>query len=172
MQNSRNPFRLNVGFLINQSVGTIREFEFDLPQASIPPDLDLNELTGFVRITRTAQGLLVRTRMQASIPAECVRCLDDFDLRLAVDFTELYAFSPKSVIDSENILPEDGYINLAPVLREYMLLEIPISPLCRPDCAGLCAVCGENLNETQCGHHTESIDPRLDILKSLLDDSG
>jgi len=66
-------------------------------------------------------------------------------------------------------LPEDGHIDLSPLVREYMLLDIPIKPLCSTDCKGLCPVCGENLNETQCGHTTESIDPRLAVLKSLLE---
>jgi uncharacterized protein len=166
---SINPLRLNVGFLINLSVGDSRDFIFDIPHIHLEPDLDLGDLGGTARITRTAQGLLVQARLSATLLTECVRCLTDFQQPLNVDFTELYAFSRNSVTDSDLVLPEDAHINLTPLIREYMLLEVPISPLCKPDCKGLCPVCGENLNETFCNHEDEAIDPRLAILKTLLE---
>jgi uncharacterized protein len=126
-------------------------------------------LTGLARITRAAQGLLVQVKIQASMQAECVRCLGNFSQPLEIDFTELYAFTSNSVTESGLIFPENGKIDLAPIVREEMLLAIPISPLCRPDCKGLCPVCGENLNETTCNHEDEAIDPRLSALRSLLD---
>jgi uncharacterized protein len=109
--------------------------------------------------------------MHATHLSECVRCLIQFDQALNSDFTELYAFSKNSVTESELILPEDGYIDLYPLVREFMLLEVPISSICRPDCLGLCQICGNNLNEEQCEHDQESIDPRLAKLKSLLENS-
>jgi len=163
--------RLNVGFLINQPVGTSRDFVFDISHVHLPPDLVLDNLAGSAHITRTAQGLLVRVKLHASIETECVRCLANFPLRLETDFTELYAFSANSVTDSDLRMPENGYINLAPLVREYMILEIPIRPICQPSCKGLCPICGENLNETSCVHPDEVIDPRLSILGSLLDES-
>jgi uncharacterized protein len=66
------------------------------------------------------------------------------------------------------LLPEDSHIDLAPLIREFALLEIPISPICKPDCKGLCPVCGENLNETDCGHRPESNDSPFAVLKDLL----
>jgi len=98
-----------------------------------------------------------------------VRCLTAFLQPLKIDFAELFAFSPNSITDAELLLPENAQINLGPLVREYMLLEVPISPLCRLDCKGLCPVCGENLNETTCHHDDDAVDPRLSILKSLLD---
>lgn len=105
--------------------------------------------------------------MRALLPVECVRCLESFDQPLEIDFTELYAFTPRSVTESNLILPEDGHIDLEPLVREYMLLEIPISPLCTPDCKGLCPVCGENLNVNAHDHGESEGDPRLAILESL-----
>lgn len=153
--NYRDLLRLNVGFIIHQTVGYVREFPIELPFVQLPPDLDLSDLLGSVRVTRTAQGLLVETRISASVPAECVRCLAEFPMRLDSDFTDLYAFTRNSVTESGLLLPETGKIDLAPVLREEMLLAFPISPLCRPDCKGLCPTCGENLNETICEHVTQ-----------------
>ena len=166
--NPHSPFRLNVGFIVHQNVGYSREFLFKIPQIQISPDLELKDLAGSARITRTPQGLPVQLIMHAALKAQCSRCLTDFHQRLNIDFTELYAFSQRSVTDSELILPDDGHIDLTPLIREYMLLSSPINPLCRPDCKGLCPYCGENLNETTCQHHAEEIDPRLSGLKSLL----
>ncbi len=169
MSDPHSPLRLNVGFVVAQSAGFSRDFPFDLPEINVPPDLHVNSLTGVVRATRTPQGILLQGDFQALIDLECVRCLTDFRQMQKIDFTELYAFSKRYVTDSGLIMPETGIIDLTPVLREYLLLEIPISPLCRPDCKGLCPICGNNLNESTCNHEDDSGDPRLASLRSLLD---
>jgi len=169
VSSSKNQLRLNVGFLLNAPVGESRDFPFDIPYIHIDPDLDLNELQGTARITRTAQGLLVQVKLQATLPAECVRCLTGFSQQLNTDFTELYAFSRNSVTESELVLPDDAQIDLTVLVREYMLLEVPISPLCSPDCTGLCPVCGGSLTEDSHDHALDEVDPRLSILKTLLD---
>ncbi len=169
MSDPHSPLRLNVGFVVAQSAGFSRDFPFDLPSINIPPDLHLSRLIGVVRASRTPQGILLQVAFQALIDLECVRCLTEFQQTLNIEYTELYAFSQRYMTDSGLIMPETGIIDLAPVLRDYILLEIPISPLCRPDCKGLCPICGNNLNESTCHHEEESGDPRLASLKSLLD---
>ncbi len=168
MSDPQPSLRLNVGFIIYQTVGYSRDFPFDILHAKLTPDLDLNDLAGVVRVTRTPQGLLVQVKMHALAAAECARCLSDFSHDLSVDFSELYAFDLRSVTDSNLILPEDGKIDLEPLLREYMLLDFPINPLCKPDCKGLCPVCGENQNQTTCHHEEIRGDERLAGLSSLL----
>jgi uncharacterized protein len=163
-----SPLRLNVGFIVAQSAGFSRDFPFDLPQINIPPDLRLSGMAGVVRATRTPQGILLQVQNQVLINLECVRCLSSFMQILHIDFTELYAFSQRFATDSGLIMPETGIIDLAPVMRDYILLEIPISPLCRPYCKGLCPICGNNLNESTCHHEDEPGDPRLASLKTLL----
>jgi len=165
----RDQLRLNVGFLINQAVGSSRDFEFAIPVVRLENDLDLNDLAGSARMTRTAQGLLAQVKMYATLQTECVRCLTAFQQPLSIDFTELYAFSRNSVTDSNLLLPDDANINIEPLVREYMLLEVPISSLCRTDCKGLCPVCGENLNEVTSHYHEQDLDPRLSNLKTFLD---
>jgi uncharacterized protein len=82
-------------------------------------------------------------------------------------FTELFAFDRRNKTDSGLLVPEDGQIDLEPLLREYALLEFPISPICKPECKGLCPVCGENLNKADCGHRPETYSP-FSVLKDLL----
>lgn len=169
MYPTRQALRLNVGFLLNQPVGSSRDFSFDLPEVFLEPDLRLENIYGTVRLTRTAQGILLQADMQAGYPSECARCLTGIDLSLQTEFTELYAFTQRNVSESGLILPEEGIIDMAPLLREYLILSIPINPLCSVDCAGLCPVCGESLTENPHTHAEESVDPRMDQLRSLLD---
>ena len=98
---------------------------------------------------------------------ECVRCLDSFPQTLKWSFTDLYAFDKRSISESNLLVPEDGQIDLEPLLREYALLEIPIKPVCKPECKGLCPVCGGNLNKTDCGHRPE-VSSSFSVLKDML----
>jgi uncharacterized protein len=139
---------------VNQPIGYNRDFHFDFSDIVLQPDLNLTGLQGVTRISRTPQGLIVTGKFIATTPSQCVRCLIDFEQELRIEFNELYAFSPRTVSESGLILPDDGNIDLEPVVREYLLIEIPISPLCRPDCKGLCPICGEDLNQTTCEHQS------------------
>jgi uncharacterized protein len=160
--------RLNVGLLINQPIGSSRDFNFDYPKMKLGDDLSLREFTGTACLNRTPQGLLLQADFTGDTDLECVRCLHSFDQPLKWSLTELYAFDKRSVTDSGLILPEDGHIDLEPLMREYALLEVPISPVCKPDCKGLCPVCGEDLNKADCGHAGSGSDSPFAALKSLL----
>ncbi len=152
MSNQHNLLRINIGFLLNQIVGYSRDFHFEIPEIELPPELVVKDFKGLARINRTPQGLLVNGEFSANIELECVRCLDKYLQPLQAVFDELYAFSDRTTTDSGLILPTDGYIDLQPLVREYLLIEIPISPLCTPNCRGLCTVCGANKNRTTCSH--------------------
>jgi uncharacterized protein len=155
VSNSHHLLRINVGFLVNQPIGYHRDFQFGFPSISLGTDLNLIEFTGIAHIGRTPQGLLVTGKFIATLPVQCVRCLTDAVFSLQTEFTELYAFKTREISESGLILSEDGNIDLEPVLREYFLLEIPISPLCKPDCKGLCLECGEDLNLHTCEHQKQ-----------------
>lgn len=159
MNTFRNPLSINVGFLLNQPNGTYRDLPFQLPGLELSPDTTTGQIEGTTRISRTSEGLLVQGDFQTHITAACVRCLEDTEQELHTEFTELFYFprfegfeQPDEGDEPELVLPENGYIDLEPLLREYLLLEIPIKALCRPDCKGLCPYCGVNLNETTCEH--------------------
>ncbi|HEY2981508.1 MAG TPA: DUF177 domain-containing protein [Anaerolineales bacterium] len=168
MANPRKPLRINVGFLVNQEVGYSHEFPFEFKKIQVSDDLSLRDFSGLATMGRTPQGLLVQGEFSGETTLQCVRCLTDYEHRLRWDLTELYAFKTKSVTDSGLIVPEDAQIDLAPLMREYALLEVPINPLCRPDCKGLCPVCGENRNDVDCGHRPQQDDSPFAVLKNLL----
>ncbi|NIS79933.1 MAG: hypothetical protein GTO14_06950 [Anaerolineales bacterium] len=163
-----HPLRLNVGFLLHKSVGYSRNFDFDVDNVQVDSDLDVSALQGSINITRTSQGLYARGRMQAMRGLDCVRCLATYSQPLSVDVDDLFIYPPSDAEDPQLAIPETGILDLKPVLREYLLLDVPIQPLCRPDCKGLCAICGENLNDTDCQHPEADIDPRMEVLKTLL----
>jgi len=166
--NSRKPFRFNVGFIIHEEVGYNHDFLFEIEKVVLD-DLELRKLEGIANVGKTPQGLILQSEFSAETTLNCVRCLKDFQHELNWSFTELYAFDKRSETDSGLILPEDAHINLADILREYALLEIPINTLCKPGCKGLCSQCGQNLNEKDCGHRPEQSDSPFAILKDLLD---
>lgn len=170
MNNQTHHLLLNVGFIAQQGIGYSREFSFEIPHLFLQPDLDLREFTGKIDISRTSEGLLCLGNFQALIDATCGRCLDDFDQLLNIDFTELFTFASHAREDTELIYPENGQIDFGPIVREYMLIDVPITPICKADCKGLCVECGNNLNHEPCNHGPDQIDPRMAVLKSLLDD--
>jgi uncharacterized protein len=148
----RHPLRINVGFLIHSPIGTSRDIHFEYPHLKLAPDLEVKDFAGLARIGRTPQGMLFQCEFSGITRCECVRCLAEFDQPLKTEFSELYAFTPQSVTDSNLLVPEDGNIDLDDLAREYLVVEIPINPLCRPDCKGLCVECGADLNVEVCEH--------------------
>jgi uncharacterized protein len=150
-----NPLCINAGFLLNQPAGTSREIPFEELDLILCGDFPVTQFAGSVEIGRTPQGILAQGKLHANTELECVNCLSQYSHRVQAEFSELYAFSPKSMTDSELVLPDDAKIDLSAVVRDFMLLDIPMSPVCRQDCKGLCLECGENLNEVTCVHQRE-----------------
>jgi len=170
-QKNRSPLRINVGFLLCQSVGFSREFEFEEPTVQVADDLDVFDFKGTILFTRTAQGLYAQGRLNAKIPQECVRCLSEFTQELAIGIRDLFIYPPEKGADPLLVIPETAILDLSGIIREYLILDIPLQPLCRLDCLGLCPVCGKVQREGKCKHPETRLDPRLAVLQSLLKDS-
>lgn len=168
MANPRKPFRLNVGFIVHEEIGYSHSFPLEYDKAIFGDDLTLENFSSMIVIDRTQQGLVVQGEFEGDTSLECVRCLKTYTQHLQGDWTELYAFNEKSVSESELLMPDDGHIDFAPVLREYALLEVPIKALCKPDCKGLCSECGQDLNIKDCGHRQQDEDSPFAALKDLL----
>lgn len=113
-----------------------------------------------VQLDSVVEGVLVRGDVVFPHELACARCLEPVVDELEVDVAEL--FRPQGHEDAEagyEII--DAAIDLEPLLRDTVLMALPVRVLCRDDCAGLCVTCGANLNEQDCGHRrTEPVDPR------------
>ena len=157
MPNPRYPLRINVGFLLNQPVGSSRDIHFDYTDVGLTVDFQVRKLEGVVRLNRTPQGLLVDADFSAYQTEECVRCLELFELELHTLYQELFSFQFHPTSEPSLVIPADGNIDLAPLTRDYLLLEKPIKSICKPDCKGLCTVCGEDLNMRSCAHQSQVV---------------
>ncbi|HWC31832.1 MAG TPA: DUF177 domain-containing protein [Actinomycetota bacterium] len=132
--------------------------EGELARADDPIRMEL-------RLESVVEGILVSGRLRGSIRYSCARCLKPGESGFDVEVTEL--FSQGAAPDDEEAYPvEEGSIDLEPMVRDAVLLGMPFSPLCRPDCLGLCERCGgdRNLGECVCA---EEVDPRWAALDGL-----
>ena len=118
-----------------------------------PVDLDL-------RLESVVEGILVTGTAVVRLRGNCARCLGEISSTEEVDLQELFCYPGKELDDAEAMHVEGDLIDLEPVLRDAVVLDLPFTPLCRPDCAGLCPTCGANLNEDPAHSHDEPIDPR------------
>jgi uncharacterized protein len=155
----RRPFRINIGFLINQTVGTLREIPIEAESYSLEKEFPVENLHGTISLARTHNGIRSITDVHAVTDSECGRCLEPFKQDLHTEFEENFTFENRPLSEEELIIPEDGNIDFEPLIREYLVLEMPYKPVCRPDCKGLCVICGQNLNEKDCGHPHPSFKP-------------
>jgi len=167
--NNSNQLAFNVGYLLHQVRGYSRQYDFNLPSVRLDEDLLLQDLQGTLQLTRSADGLLTQGNFQADTPLECDRCLESFLQPLVVEISELMVFPASQSEDPILGIPESGLLDLRPLLRESFLVTLPIQPLCNQDCQGLCPICGNNQNESPCTHDSEEIDPRMEVLKKLLE---
>jgi uncharacterized protein len=117
---------------------------------SVPEGRDL-ELD--IRLEGVSEGVLVTAAVTAPLAGECARCLDPFVSAMQVRIQELFGYEA-----SGGDAGEDGYLldgdllDLEPALRDALVLELPLSPLCAADCRGLCPECGVRLDDAEPGH--------------------
>ena len=127
-----------------------------------------------LRFESVSEGVLVTGTVSAPTVGECARCLTATAGEVQVYLTELFAY-PDSATEATTEEDEVGHvvdatINLEQPLIDAVGLELPLSPVCRDDCPGLCSVCGVSLAEAQPGHHHEQIDPRWAKLSGMFSD--
>lgn len=110
-------------------------------------------------------GILVRGSLTGAYEGSCGRCLAPIGAPLAVKVAEVYR--PLGGVWEEGYVISHETIDLDRMVRDTVGLEIPLNPLCRGDCAGLCARCGADLNEGPCDCRPDEVDPRWSALKEL-----
>lgn len=141
---------------------------------TVPADFadELIDVGPHVRVTaiieRVVDGLLVRGTVAAPARVACARCLTEGDEELRADVVEMFSARVGAEDDVEpgyDIV--DAIIDLDTLIRDALAAVMPVRPLCGPDCAGLCEVCGADLNVAPCDGHPEQHDPRWAVLSEL-----
>ena len=146
-----------------------------------PQALDLSWKDGHFRspiqceleVRRRGDRFLLQGEITTQVDAQCSRCLKGFILPLRVPFKLIVELSSQG---GEKDNGEEDFLLLSPQVesleigervRQLILLALPLKPLCRPDCRGLCPLCGQDLNEGECGCKREALDSRWEKLKTL-----
>jgi uncharacterized protein len=124
-----------------------------------------------LRLEAVMEGVLVSGSVRAPLVAECGRCLDAIDAVLDAAVQELYAYDPEGADDDVSALTGD-LIDLRPLLRDAVVLAMPINPVCDDACAGLCATCGARLADLPADHAHDDIDSRWSKLSALRTPDG
>ncbi len=122
-----------------------------------PVDIDL-------RLEAVMEGVLVSGQVDAPVTGQCARCLEPVTDSLELDVQELYAYAgstTEATSEEDEVRRIDGeHLDLAPLVRDAVVLTLPLSPTCTPDCSGLCVDCGERLDDLPADHSHEVVDPR------------
>lgn len=173
---------INVAPLLKQPLGT--RVDLDLQEASIDPrgenagllDASIVDIDSLIHATHTNPGVYFEGSADAHVATQCARCLTPVDAPVHADFAEqYYATVPvehgvalvEPPLDAKTI-GSDFKVDLVPLLREELILVTPVASLCRPDCAGLCPICGDDLNVRPHAHE-ETVDARWSALQDLKD---
>lgn len=159
-------FEVNVSQLMKESVGSVRHHNVD---DSINIAGHDSHIHGRVVLTRIDRGILVQGKLLTDVILSCSRCLDNYTSPLPVALedeycpnTDVFSGARLELPDEPGLFSIDEHhiIDLSEAARQYAVLAIPMKPLCRKVCAGLCPDCGHNLNHGRCSCPPRGIDPR------------
>ncbi|MPW26049.1 DUF177 domain-containing protein [Alkalibaculum sp. M08DMB] len=118
------------------------------------------EVKGRIHIEN--QSIKINLNVKLYIDMVCSRCIEEFNYLIDIEIIEDY-----DMAENQGLLQNDT-LDLTELIRESILLHIPIQALCDVSCKGLCAICGENKNIHNCDCDKDQIDPRLSVLNNLL----
>jgi len=145
--------RINVAQQLKQSIGQVRRYQISEINGQDLP------IEGEVQLLRTNRSILVTARLQTMVKCICSRCLEEFECPLTLDIEEEYFPTTDTISGLSLSLPEgaEGFVideshvlDLSEAIRQHTLLALPMKPICKDDCAGLCPDCGHNLNYGPC----------------------
>jgi len=149
--------QINVAQLLKAPIGTTRDYEVD-EVTDIEGGSYL--VKGKVQLTRTNRGILVKGTLNTEAKVICSRCLNEFSCPRTLNIEEEYfpiidviTGAPVALPDEPGFftIDERHILDLTEAVRQYAIVAIPMKPLCRLDCAGLCPTCGHDLNKGSCG---------------------
>ena len=163
-------------------------FDWDETERVAVETLDRPELMGLGPVAWSGQvtfadpGFLLRARLSYEQNLGCIRCLKplvertdaEVELMIVVEDRRERASGEQALDEGELgvIVVTEGVVDTRPILLEQLQLNIPMKPLCRPDCRGLCPDCGTDLNAGACGCVERTVDPRWAALAALKDSSN
>ncbi|MFE9682461.1 YceD family protein [Streptomyces sp. NPDC002701] len=132
-----------------------------------------------LRLESVMEGVLVTGTARALAKGECVRCLEPVEQQLEADFQEMFSYpdaddrgrvkaepADDAEDDEDTLFIEDGLFDLEPVLRDAVVLALPMQPVCQDDCPGLCSQCGARLADDP-DHRHDAVDIRWAALQGL-----
>jgi uncharacterized protein len=126
-----------------------------------------------IRLESVTEGVLLTGSAVGRLSGDCGRCLEPVSDELVVEFRELFAYpdsTTEATTEEDEVHRLDGdYLDAEPVVRDAIVLGLPFTPLCRPDCAGLCPTCGQRLEDLPADHAHEVLDPRWAALAAFTD---
>ena len=172
--------RYNVAELLRSAPGTSERHDITDLRLRLDDGLELGRpIEGHLRLTNSGRGILVQGHVETALTESCSRCLRPAEATVSIDLHEealpsidLESGLPLDRDDEPDLLRLDDHheLDLEPAIRDAVSLAEPIAPLCRPDCPGLCEVCGLDLaTNTGHGHPDDDVDPRLAAMASLRD---
>lgn len=158
LERRREVMQVNVAQLLKGDIGSVRDYEVD-GVIDVTGDGKSSPVRGEVSLTRTDRSILAKGVVDSGVELTCSRCLNQFNCPLTLNIEEEYfpttdiisgASLPSSDEPDHFTIDEHHVLDLTEALRQCALLAIPMKPLCREDCAGLCPNCGRNLNLGPC----------------------
>ena len=167
--------QINVSQLLRASVGTTQEYEIS-EAVDVLGDGNIRPVEGKIKLLRTNRSILVEATLHTGVELSCSRCMGMFVSPLTLNIEE--EFIPTiDVVNGYKLPPpeepgtftidEHHVIDLTEAILQYAWMTVPMKPVCREDCAGLCQQCGQNLNLEKCGCPADMIDPRWSRLTEL-----
>ena len=165
----------NVAGLLRSAPGTARHYSVHEVALDIGDDLRLAApIDGEVRLSHTGRSILARAELTTALDGHCARCLVPIAAPISLSLEEealpsvdVETGQPVDLAAEPDALRLDDHheLDLAQPIREAISLAEPIAPLCRPDCRGLCSICGADLNAApDHDHGAAAVDPRLALL--------
>jgi uncharacterized protein len=159
--------QINVAQLLKEPVGAKRNYDID----ELAGENSQNRLKGKVELIRTSRGILAAGKFTTDIKGSCSRCLGEANKQISFIMEE--EFLPVIDITSgihlhpppeEFTIADNHILDLREAIRQYIIMAIPTRLLCRPDCPGICPVCGQGLASGNCGHVSQPCDDRWNKL--------
>lgn len=160
------PLLVNVLELLRRP-GSSRDVEAEVESAAFEfddPRIAERSVSVRLRLESLSDGITVGGTVTLGVRGECRRCLRPIDDDVSVVVSELFQVTLQ---DPDAYPIEQDQAALLPMVREHILLAVPLAPLCRPECAGLCPVCGRDMNEGTCDCATPAVDERWAVLDQL-----